>query len=270
MIEPTAAGAERRFRFSLKGLFKAVLVCGVLFALVFRVILPLVAASREAADRAVCINNLKGIGIALHGYHDVFHRFPPAQTLGPNGKPWHSWRMLILPYLTQLPLQLENGSPPPRYDYKQPWNSPNNMAIGNYDIHYSCPQARPKRPNGCTNYVMIVGPDTASPDPDTYSLNDFGGAANETVIVAEIADSDIYWSEPRDLKIDEMSFQISDRGKPCIGSHHLHGAMVLMADGGVQFLDESTPPEKLKELLTRPGARAASLSAVPQTERKLQ
>jgi hypothetical protein len=72
----------------------------------------------------------------------------------------------------------------------------------------------------------------------------------DAILVVEIVDSDIYWTEPRDLNFDEMSFRVNDRSKPSISSHHVHGAMAVFADGGVRFLDESTDPEVIRAVLT--------------------
>ena len=44
------------------------------------------------------INNLKQIGLAMHNFHDVHRHLPPAVIVGPDGKPWHSWRVLLLPF----------------------------------------------------------------------------------------------------------------------------------------------------------------------------
>ena len=40
----------------------------------------------------------------MHNFHDVHKHFPPAVIYGPDGKPWHSWRVLILPFVGQLTL----------------------------------------------------------------------------------------------------------------------------------------------------------------------
>ena len=75
------------------------------------------------------------------------------------------------------------------------------------------------------------------------------------IVVVEIGESDIPWYEPRDLRIDTMSFRINDPdpSKPCIGSRLSRGAIVGFADGHVEFLPEDTAPEKLHAMITIAG-----------------
>ena len=50
---------------------------------------------------------LQKIGLAFHGYHDIFGRFPPAVLYGPDGKTPYSWRVELLPVLKHYAYQID-------------------------------------------------------------------------------------------------------------------------------------------------------------------
>jgi prepilin-type N-terminal cleavage/methylation domain-containing protein len=98
----------RRWRpipgFTLIELLVVIAIIAVLVAL----LLPAVQAAREAGRRAQCVNNLKQIGIALHGYHDVHGTLPIAvqeyqgwDTSCNSFPRYHSMFTAILPYVEQ-------------------------------------------------------------------------------------------------------------------------------------------------------------------------
>jgi prepilin-type N-terminal cleavage/methylation domain-containing protein len=83
------------------------LVVIAIIAILIALLLPAVQQAREAARRTQCKNNLKQIGLALHNYHDVHDRFPPANITMGNccGTPSHiNWAIAILPFIDQAPL----------------------------------------------------------------------------------------------------------------------------------------------------------------------
>jgi prepilin-type N-terminal cleavage/methylation domain-containing protein len=86
------------------------LVVIAIIAILISLLLPAVQQAREAARRTQCKNNLKQYGLALHNYHDVYLRFPPA---GQNwGNPHVGWQVRILPFADQASLynQIEFGN----------------------------------------------------------------------------------------------------------------------------------------------------------------
>ncbi|MHC4179485.1 MAG: DUF1559 domain-containing protein [Planctomycetota bacterium] len=193
---------------------------------------------------AACMNNLKQIGMAMHNYHAVHKCFPPAYIPDENGRPKHSWRVLLLPYLEQKILYDD-------YNFDEPWDGPNNSrladAIGDV-YNYRCPAdwGDPSE----TSFVMIVGPGTISDGPTARKIEDITDGTSRTIMVVEVANSGIHWMEPGDLKAEDITFAINDGTPAGIRSEHPGGAHVLFCDTRVQFLPDSTDPAPIEAMST--------------------
>jgi len=224
----------------------ALLLSGVFACLI---ILPL-GQPREAARRSQCTNNLKQIGLALHSYHDQYDCFPPAFIADANGRPMHSWRVLILPYLDHASLYA-------KYKFDEPWNGPNNSKIADKIVAvYNCPSGDHDQKGSAstmTSYVAVVGPETAWPESGTTSIRDITDGTSTTLLIVEVANSGIHWMEPRDLHVVQMAPTINPKSGQGISSPHAGGAQVLMADGTVRFISQTLTPELFRALLTRHG-----------------
>lgn len=240
-------------RFSLRPLLITALVVAALLGVavpVFR------AASREQQRRA-CVRNLHCIAMACSGYHDTQKAFPPAITCDEHGNPMHSWRVLIAPYLEQFGFF-------DAYDLRQPWNGPDNRLLGDetpdtffgtdgsphqcvYVAPYlRCPAAPQSRDPMLTNYVMLIDDRNGPPNQSNGTTPEAGSASS--IVILEIADTDIHWMEPRDVRFSELSSWMNHTKRNRLPGRHA-GVCVIRADGSIEVPDGPVTVERLEELL---------------------
>ena len=223
----------------------AVLFAGGLLSLtcLFGVLLPSISSPIEASHRTQCRNNLKQIAWALHNYHDKHGSFPPAYFADEDGKPMHSWRVLILPFLEKQALY-------DAYDFSEPWNGPNNkQLIEKMPTVYACPSKKHLEPGiGITAYAAVTGEDCIFPGADSVAIRDITDGASQTIMLGEASHADITWTEPRDVNLDMYSgFGDSNR----FTSHHQGGMFFSFADGRMKFINEDIDFVTFNALLTR-------------------
>jgi hypothetical protein len=206
----------------------------------------------EAANRMHCARQFTQIGLAIHNYAQVYHSLPPAHTVDRNGRPLHSWRVLILPYMERDDLYA-------RIRLNEPWDSPHNREVLRHEgalVSFHCPSAT--NPKDETSYVMVVGPDTISDGPHSVPFWGIKDGTSNTIMFVEIKDSGIHWAEPRDLDFKEMSFRVNDPSGRGVSSYHSGSAGVELADGSHRSLGDDIDPKLLKALITINGGEDVS------------
>jgi hypothetical protein len=185
--------------------------------------------------------------LAVANYHDTYGSLPPAYVLGPDGRPWHSWRVLILPFLEQSEVYQA-------YRFDEPWDGPHNRTlVDSISTSYLRPGLDPSQKR-YTSFVAVVGPETAWPGASALAREKIGDSPAHTLLAVEVADSKIPWMAPDDLPFDRMTFRVNDPTNrlPGIGSR-LGGGRVVKVDGMVHTFTDGLAPQTLRALLTANG-----------------
>lgn len=198
-------------------------------------LLPAVNAAREAARRQTCQSNLRQIGLAIQNYHDDQGCLPPAYIADASGKPIHSWRVLLLPYLDEDLAAL--------YDFNEPWDSEKNMKVaGRMPSVFRCP-SDPDAQSRYTSYVASDGPSQVFQSARPVMFNEITDGLSNTIDVLESAGSGIVWTEPRDVSETLDSEDVAGQ------SFHPGGFNALYVDGHVTFVSGDVDPVTFEELV---------------------
>ena len=185
------------------------------------------------------------IALALSAYEQHYGCLPPASIADANGKPMHSWRVLILPFMEREELY-------DAYSFDEPWDGPNNKKLHNIFLRPFCCPNDSQNASGAnnTNYLAVVGPGTAWPGTTSTSTKMVADGLSNTILLVEVANSGIHWLEPRDLPVAAVNAGINPTSGLGISSGHPGGVNVAWMDGHCGFLDATTPPDLLHALLT--------------------
>ena len=221
-------------------LLEAVAVVGIILFLI-ALLLPAVRTAGPAARRLQCTNNLKQIALALHNYEQAHGAFPPAYTVDANGKPLHSWRTLILPYLEQDTLYRT-------IDLSKPWNDPANAkAFETLVSVYRCPEAA--GPLNTTTYLAIVVPNGCFKPGEPRRRADITDDPNSTMMLIEAGEENsVPWMAPVDAD-EALVMRLGSTSK----LHHVGGMNACSIDGSVRFLKASTPSYVRRALMSIAG-----------------
>lgn len=188
-----------------------------------------------------CSSNLRQIHLALESYHDDYGSFPPAYTVDTKGRPLHSWRTLLLPYLDQTNLYQQ-------IDLSKPWNDPANaQALETSLLVFNCPSAR--MPSNHTIYLGVCGLESCFCANSRKSFSDITDGTSNTLLVIEAPqDQTVPWMSPQDAD-HALILEVSTESELAHGDS-IHA---VLADGRVRFINVNTDRSTLKALLTISG-----------------
>ena len=232
-------------------LLVVIAIIGVLIAL----LLPAVPAAREPARRMQCTNRMKQIVLAFQNYHDVYGSFPPTYTIDEDGKPLHSWRVLILPYIEQTELY-------EKIRLDEPWDSEHNRqfhAIAPPDFRcpssprapkdFQCPTCHQEHVSVLSGSFYSVIDGDKSAFFGSQSKTSTEEERKETIFLVERR-TPVNWMAPS----REITFEMACKGVNVdatgISSCHPEGANVAFGDGRIQFISNTIDVKALRKMLT--------------------
>jgi prepilin-type N-terminal cleavage/methylation domain-containing protein/prepilin-type processing-associated H-X9-DG protein len=253
------------------------LVVIAIIAILIGLLLPAVQKVRAAAAKTRCTNNLKQIGLAMHGYHDVRGQLPASRHTSMNN--FWGWGAVILPYIEQAALYQRLGAPDitatstatmPN-SATTPYAPDNAFLLQSKISTYLCPADPDQNPinpmfnnYGRSNYIASEGLLGLFPGPKLVAIPD--GSSN-TFLVGErdsVLNMAAIWPGQR-VTGGSLGGSVRERPNvpylgtrplgsennsvppggfdPCrrgaFSSQHPGGLIFAFADGGVRFIPET-------------------------------
>ncbi|MEM6799081.1 MAG: DUF1559 domain-containing protein [Planctomycetota bacterium] len=213
------------------------------------------------------MSQAKQLALAMHNYHDDAGRLPPPYSTDTEGRPRHSWRTLLLPYIEEDPLHR-------LINLQEPWDSPaNQRLLSDISIEVlETPRGRPPRPTkNPTHYLAVVDEQAVFSPKGSVRLADITDGPSKTIVLIEASGFGVSWYEPRDLTLDEaidlLCGETSEEHEWIVPgffcSQRLHGdgihpRVVAFADGHAEAIPCLEDRELARALLTRAGGEDLS------------
>jgi hypothetical protein len=178
-------------------------------------------------------------------YHDTYGTFPPPFFADDSGRPMHSWRVLLLPFLDQ-------GELYEQYRFDEPWDGPHNRQLLAQRPRIYTFHGHEGDGGTTTNYLAVVGEETVWPPGASLAMSQIVDGATYTILIVENHGAGIHWTEPRDLDLATMTMDVAANAADGVSSRFRPTAVVSAA-GYVHKLPDDLPPATLRALLTASG-----------------
>lgn len=114
---------------------------------------------------------------------------------------------------------------------------------------FCCPSQcrRGSESTGLTNYVAVLGENTAWPGEVSISFADFTDGTSNTLLLLEVNHKTIFWTEPTEIDKAEAINTLTSIELP----PHPGGCLIAITDGSVLFLPRPTDQVGSEFLVTR-------------------
>lgn len=218
--------------------------------LIFRVAIPAATQMRINSLNRASLDKIERITQALNAYHDLHGSYPPAYFTDENGKPTHSWRVMILPQLNRNDLYQQ-------YNFSEAWNSPANIMVTTKmpDVYRS--EIDSSGSSTSTNFAAVVGKRTMFPHEKSTSRNQAIDAPETIMMVVEIHGLGFDWTDPGenyDLDSPQGTMIIdNNRYSTTANRTMLTGNLGMMSED-TYHANEDTSITLLQSMATRSGS----------------
>lgn len=173
--------------------------------------LQMACLSYGCASNPTGEQKLDAIGFALLNYQYTFGRMTPLLHLDANGKPMHSWRVLLPPYI-------EGNSFFSSYDFSVAWNLGSNAGLADGTVRLNTEtkndpasirtafQSHPLDSDHETRYLAIAcGP--LSTECYCAGTRIYLDDAMPFIVV-ELRRTKVHWMEPKDIELAPTTFDM--------------------------------------------------------------
>lgn len=186
---------------------------------------------------------MSNLSNSMHEYYQQHGRFPEAVTTA--GGHSHSWRVLI-----------ENAARKPssiqKFALDQPWNSPDNIRIGNGPAYSGFEYlTRGRVLGGPSIFFVVTGSGTAFPSSGSVRIEDITDGIENTILVIEAMESKQPWAMPGDISFSELRSLYDGKHNLSLKGHR--GFCVLFADLTGWLMVEMPRYESFESLFTVTG-----------------
>lgn len=218
---------------------------------VLRVFQPVIQVTRQRMAQQQSERNVERILRAFQAYAAAYGHLPPAYSVDEQGKPLHSWRVLILPYLGPDEKALAQ-----QLRLNEPFDSPHNQMFSNRIPQVFVSPADRTFAAGDTSYLVISGPGSAFDQDKPLAYSKIQDPAEHTMLLIERLGSQVNWMTPQDLPLANLAKEASANTITANSPDGPPSLLIGTANHQARRLSVTTPIETLQAMATIAGNEA--------------